>query len=1472
MTTSSQGDSLTLSQRVLLALKETRAKLEAYERARSEPIAIVGMGCRFPGGADNPDLFWDLLCRGVNAVREVPAERWDVDAYYDPDPDTPGKTPIRNGGFLPQVDLFDAHFFGISPREASSMDPQQRLLLEVAWEAFEHAGQGRDHLFGNQVGVFIGIGNVDYARLMHDSARTDSIDLYATTGNVFSAAAGRLSYTLGLHGPSVSLDTACSSSLVAIHLACQSLRTDESVVALAGGVNLILAPETMIAMSRVPGGLSPDGKCKAFDESANGLARGEGCGLVVLKRLSDAVRDRDNILALIRGSAVNQDGRSAGLTVPNGQAQVALIEKALSTARVDPADVAYLEAHGPGTALGDPIEAGALGAVFGRARSRTRPLIVGSVKTNIGHLESAAGVAGLIKTALVLRHGEAPPNLHFEKPNPHIAWDRIPMSVPTERTALAPVHHSRIAAVSAFGVAGTNAHAVLEEPPAREPRGVSENPFRDAHGYLLTLSARSEPALQQLLGRYAEHLERQPNLPVTDVVYTASAGRFHFPHRIAVLADSVAGMRDQLQRACAGESSAGVVRGQSSAPPNIAFVFTDEPPNDATVGQRLEERFPVFRGALEECDRLFRQKTGRSLRAVLYPAPAEARPVSPEDGHAVTFSLGYALAELWRSWAVLPSVVMGSGAGEIAAACAAGIATVDQAMDLSLAGGRLKYAHSGSVTLDNNLEQIVSATTFSTPGIPIVSQVTGRRVSDEMESARYWAASFAAAPPSFAASLQSENVQISLSIGPGAPPEILERLATLYVMGATINWESFYRDVPCRRTVLPTYPFQRQRYWFEKKEIARPEPDRFAPDPTARHLYQEEWRPQAASGAPRPESGPPGTWLILADVSGIGAQIAVELRARGNTCVVLVPGTTGGNLEGGAMHLDPGSPEDCERLIAHLGEHGMPPLAGIVHLWAIDSPSGEAELNEVNRALSTQCGSALHLVQAVMKTRHETVPKIWFGTRGAVQVDEKEPASPAPFSLWGMARVLANEHPELGCTRIDLDPKDSSRAAAQLLSEVLVSSGEKEVAFRGGQRFVSRLARLPQPAIVPRPALALRPDATYLITGGLGGLGRLLARWLIGKGAAHVALLGRTAPQPGVHAELEALRQTGATITVLQADVSVPDQLEGALAHIAAGPPLRGVVHCSAVLDDGIVINQSWERFERVLRPKVGGAWNLHALTRNADLDFFVLFSSASSVFGNPGQANYAAGNAFLDALARARRAQGLTALSVNWGIWSGAGGVAEKQLERTIDATGVGTIRPEDGLDALEQLLLQSAPQVAMIPIHWPEFLDRTGSWTFLDEFRRASPPKVEITPPFVETLMAAPAGDRRSLLRTHIGAQVEQVLRTNTSASFSSRQGFFEMGMDSLTAVELKNRVQTSLGCRLPSTVAFECPTIDALVDYLAKEHLASLFVDDQVIAADAPSAESEPEDPTDRLSEEDVNRLVDEKLQAIETLLER
>ncbi|MFN6535678.1 MAG: type I polyketide synthase, partial [Nostoc sp. EkiNYC01] len=452
-------------QRALLALKEMRGKLEAIERAKTEPIAVIGMACRFPGGADNPDAFWQILQHGVDTIQEIPQERWDTAAYYSPNPDAEGKSYIRYGGFLKDVDLFDANFFEISPREAVSTDPQQRLLLEVSWEALENAGQCIERLSQTQTGVFIGVMNNDYSRLY--SGNSNSIDTYFGTGNSFSFISGRLSYILGLQGPSLVVDTACSSSLVSLHLACQSLRSGECDQALAGGVNLILSPDTNIFLSKMRA-VAPDGRCKSFDASADGYTRGEGCGVLVLKRLSDAVAAGDSILALIRGSAVNHDGPSGGLTVPSGPAQQKLLRQALANSRVAPQQVSYIEAHGTGTSLGDPIEINALASVLCEQRSFEQPLVVGSVKTNIGHLEAAAGVAGVIKVILSLQHQKIPPHLHLKQPNPHIPWQELPLAIHTTAKPWHSENDTRIAGVSSFGLSGTNAHVVIEAAPVFE--------------------------------------------------------------------------------------------------------------------------------------------------------------------------------------------------------------------------------------------------------------------------------------------------------------------------------------------------------------------------------------------------------------------------------------------------------------------------------------------------------------------------------------------------------------------------------------------------------------------------------------------------------------------------------------------------------------------------------------------------------------------------------------------------------------------------------------------------------------------------------------------------------------------------------------------------------------------------------------------------------------------------------------------
>ncbi|MBL8164255.1 MAG: hypothetical protein JNJ61_19870, partial [Anaerolineae bacterium] len=515
----------------LLALQKARSRIEELEKARSEPIAVIGMGCRFPGGANTPQEFWRLLQSGTDAIREIPRDRWDIDAFYDADPDVPGKMNTRWGGFIDGLDGFDAPFFGISPREARSLDPQQRMLLEVSWEALENAAIPPDSLAGTRTGVFVGITMPDYLLAQANRIDLNAIDAYNATGGILNAAVGRISYFLGLHGACMAVDTACSSSLVAVHLAVQSLRSGESQVALAGGVNYMLLPEITVSLTKAHM-MAPDGRCKTFDSRANGFVRSEGCGMVVLKRLSDALADGDPILALLRGSAVNHGGYASGFTVPNKLAQEAVIKAALGNAGVQPAEISYVETHGTGTSLGDPIEVRALVAALREGRTVDNPLMLGSVKTNVGHLESAAGIIGLIKLVSALQHSEIPPHLHLQELNPYIAWNDMPIDIPTQRT---PWTGKRLGGVSSFGASGVNAHAVLETAPPLQPSAgdLIERPHQ-----VVLLSARSESALRALASRYVEYLGENPATALADLAYTSSIGRSHLPFRLAVTADN----------------------------------------------------------------------------------------------------------------------------------------------------------------------------------------------------------------------------------------------------------------------------------------------------------------------------------------------------------------------------------------------------------------------------------------------------------------------------------------------------------------------------------------------------------------------------------------------------------------------------------------------------------------------------------------------------------------------------------------------------------------------------------------------------------------------------------------------------------------------------------------------------------------------------------------------------------------------
>lgn len=860
--------------KLALLAQELRAKARL---AAMEPIAVIGLGCRFPGDCDTPAAFWQLLRQGTDAITEPPPDRWDVDTYYHPDPQTPGKMVTRYGGFIQHPADFDAHFFNIPPKEAISLDPQQRLLLEVSWEALENAGLIPAELMGSQTGVFVGLSTNDYFQRLVTRKATD-IDAYLGTGYAHSVAAGRLSYLLGLHGPSMAVDTACSSSLVAVHLACQSLRNGESDLALAGGVNVILTPENSITLSKSQM-LAPDGRCKTFDAAANGYVRAEGCGIVVLKRLSDAMADGDTILALIRGTAVNQDGRTSGLTVPNGPAQQAVIQQALDNGGVDPNQISYVEAHGTGTLLGDPIELGALGAVFA---DNPTPLIVGSVKTNVGHLEAAAGAAGLIKVILALQHQQIPPHLHFKQPNPHIPWADLSIKIPTQLMSWPAGQSRRLAGVSSFSFSGANAHIVVEETPADCRSAIYDlrlDVDRPDHpkSHLLTLSAKTEQALLALAERYQQHLAENPDLSVQNICYTTQTGRSHFDYRLGMVVESRQDIRDKLTACSTGQEASGLFKGYAPdyRRSKAAFVFAGQVIPDVNMGRQLYQTQPVFRTALKHCAEIVEAYLGEPLLSTLYPKMEGQKNYSVlnRKSKIVTlFALEYALAQLWQSWGVEPALVMGYDVGEYVAACVAGVFSLDDGLRLVVERGRLRQllafaddTQSPSVeSTPVNFEQTARDVTYTAPKIPFILSLTGQTATaEEVMAPAYWVRHLRGQ----AQILQGvetafrQGITIFMEIGPApilsdlerhylqteklaklstdddpqrqSPPEIdwlpglpqgkdeeqqlLQTLARLYVCGGPVDWVGLTPDDPQPRhkVSLPTYPFQRQRYWVE---------------------------------------------------------------------------------------------------------------------------------------------------------------------------------------------------------------------------------------------------------------------------------------------------------------------------------------------------------------------------------------------------------------------------------------------------------------------------------------------------------------------------------------------------------------------------------------------------------------------------------------------------------------------------------
>lgn len=1494
------------------------------DRNRAE-IAVIGIGCRFPG-ADGPKEFWKLLLDGRDAIVEVPSDRWNADEFFSPDPTAAGKMTTKRGGFLQAVDQFDRAYFGISPREAARMDPQQRLLLEVAAEALDDAGQDADRLSGQPVSVFVGISSNDYGRLqMGDPA---DLDAYVGTGNAMSIAANRLSFAFDFRGPSLAVDTACSSSLVAVHLACQSLRRGESRLAVAAGANLILTPDLTINFSRA-NMMAPDGKCKAFDAAADGYVRSEGVGVVILKPLAQAVADGDRIYAVVRGSAINQDGRSNGLTAPNRQSQEAVLRAAYADAGVNPATVDAIEAHGTGTSLGDPIEALAIGHVLAIGRSADRPAWVGSVKTNIGHLEAAAGVAGFIKMALALHHGVLPRSLHFTTPNPHIPFADLPIRVANETQRLTARNRRAIAGVSSFGFGGTNAHVVLQavEPlPARaEPTGVA---------HLVPISARSAPALLQTVERWLERPETD-DASIVDLAHTAARRHTHLDHRIAVVARDRYSLRDQLKAHLDRAPRAGLAAGRRivNREPRTAFVFSGQGSQWWGMGRRLLETEPVFRDAVGRCDSVFRPLAGWSIVELLTTQNDANRLDDTDVVQPAIFALQIGIAELLRSWGISPAAVVGHSLGEIAAACVAGALDLADGLRVVLHRARLQHSTRGrgrmaavglsaeeSQSALRGFETCVSVAAINGPratvwsgdptaleaalqqlrdrdvfhrllrgqvafhspqmealrgefvtalngfrprggNVKYVSTVTGRHETGESLTSDYWSRNLRE-PVAFAAAIETlldAEIDAFVEIGPHPTlvdsiqqtlktknrtatvvgtmrrdeddrASLLSALGALYVIGAPIAWDRVENHG--RHVDLPSYPWQRERCWHAVTPAARPSAARPAatPAPIANDhwLVRSTWE---SLEAPAPAGSLAGHWLIVGDKPAVLDRLAESLESRSAAVIRVLLAEETGPTNRERFTVNPIEPEQWRRLLRDAIPTGTS-LRGIVFAAGLTAPGADGlDLARLNAAQDRCCTALLHLVQA--SVHYGMSARFWIATRGAQAVRDGDAPVVAAAPLWGLGRVLAHEHPELRPTLIDLDPQPLADDFARLADLLAAESEIDQWARRDGRTYAARL--VPGAGYVPTGDLPIRNDATYLITGGLGGLGLAVARWLVDRGARSLVLTSRRGPTPAVEPALAALRGRGVAIATPAVDVADRDQMAELIETIDHGmPPLRGLMHLAGVLDDGIVLHQNRERLWSVLRAKVQGAWNLHTLTADRHLDIFALFSSAASLLGSPGQANYAAANAFLDALSHFRRARGLQAVSVNWGPWAEVGMAARDSRQAKLAGAGMSSIGVDEGLAILERIVASGVAQIGVVPVDrraWKRFAPAGEAPYYLaalagtsdDGMTSASPVPVASTLDRAG-LLAAPIEDWPAVLENQLRAQTARVLKLPTE-SLDVEQPLNNVGIDSLMAIELKNRIEADLGATVPMVKFLEGPSVRDLAGFLSEQLIPAL-----------------------------------------------
>ncbi|GAA1329725.1 hypothetical protein GCM10009660_01260 [Catellatospora bangladeshensis] len=1439
----------------------------------SAAVAVVGLACRFPGAPD-ADRYWANLSAGVESIRPVPGAGPGLVAW----------APEFDG-----IELFDAEFFGYTAREAEITDPQQRLFLEAAWSALEHAGCDPAR-FPGRVGVFGGSGTNHYAHHVHSHPRL--VETVGPTqvllGNELGFLATRVSYKLGLTGPSLSLRTACSTALVALHLACRSLRDGECEMALSGGVYLDRGQQDGY---RSPEGsfVSPDGHVRPFDADARGTVFGSGVGVVALKRLEDALADGDAVYAVVRGSAVNNDGAvKAGFTAPSATGQAAVIGAALDDAGLSPEDIDYVEAHGTGTALGDPVEVRALNLAY-RGRGSCA---LGSVKGNIGHLDAAAGMAGLIKTVLALHHETLPATLNHRTPNPDVDLAGGPFRVQVERVPWPRVPgRPRRAGVSAFGFGGTNAHVILEEAPLR----TTVRSGQETH--TLVLSARTPEALEAATDRLADHLDRHsPDL--ADTAHTLATGRREFPHRRALTittadpADAATALRER-------SSARTTTRHTTTDSPEVVFLFTGQGSQHVGMGEELYRTEPVYRDTVDHCADLLRPLLEHDIRDVMYK-PNEHLHTTLYAQPAL-FTTEYALTRLWQHWGITPTTMIGHSLGEWVAATTADIFTLHDALTLITHRATLMHhqppgamlniittrhtlhlpphttlaAHNSprdcviSGTTDDidayartarrqgittqplatphayhhptmasaayQLRAQLRTTTLRPPSTPITSTTTATTLTPaQATDPDYWATQLTTTVEyNDAVANTTTPTTAYLEIGPGNTLATLTKrilggagnatiaslprhddprgatettrraLGALWTTGARPGWERV--TGPGRRIALPGYAFQRKVFWLDRRApVADGDTRGKRREDMAEWFAVPSWRQDPLPANPGPDTAK--HWLVFTDGGGLGDALAGRLRAAGATVTTVAAGGTGPVVPGGRCTVDPGLAGDYDRLLTALRDGAGEAPTHVVHAWSADDPGDGPDAEET--ALRRGFGGLVLFAQAWSRAAGGA-RRLWVLTSGAHAVTGAERMRPLTATVLGPARVLPREVPGLACRVVDVEPGDPARAD-RVFTELGAEpdSGTREVALRGTRRWA--LHHIPHPLAPHDGPPPIRPGGVYLVTGGTGGLGLALTAHLAGAGAK-VLVTARTPlpPEPEwagsdnpAARELGRLRAGGAEVMFATADAADPVAMRAAVDAAArrwGGP--HGAFHVAGVAGGGVIALKDLADAAAVLRPKVRGTLVLDRVLADRELDFLVLFGSNGANVANAGQADYCAANCFLDAFAQDRGRRGRV-ITVDWGSWKGVGmavttalpsGV-EQARRRDVAERGMSVA---EGLRALDTVLARATePQVIVTPVPLADLLAEAAALRARAQERPAAARPRAAEPARAEQVVCA-------IWQELLG--VERV---------GPQDGFFELGGNSLVAIQLVGAVNEALGGRV---------TLGDLYEGLTPAHLA-------------------------------------------------